>query len=426
MRKFTTILFLLTLAFHAVAQYKTDLRVIDEEARFSKEKKFKTWTLSAGYGPVIPFADINNHTLFPSGHWDFGFSASLAKQIYPSFAFELQFLKTDMYGEKGEFFFKGDMMDFTLNLQTYLNQMVNFPGPLKDRWDFYLKIGLGMQALRSRLHYTADNSVVKVNDFSNEYTDTRYVVLGYDKHDPNKKTTRKGELVLPLGAGILYRLNNSFDVGVESTIRFSYEDNMDNVLLGATNDRYWYSSVNLHYNFGEKNKRHSKWTYRSYGFNLFGKPKKDPLLSEINDFENRIKSYEANRPIKHDSVFIYHHAKKIYERNNLYQVFFTSSNTNVDRAYHDQLALVVIQLLSNDKWKAELFGYSDEKEGDNMGISEARCKEVADKLINDLGIDPDRIIITPQGSDNLLSPTDRLTPRGLHFINRRVDIVIKK
>jgi outer membrane protein OmpA-like peptidoglycan-associated protein len=412
----------------SLAQVKTDLRVIDEEARYSREKKFKTWSLSAGFGPVIPFTDINNYTLFPSNNLNMGWSASIAKQLYPSFAFELQFLKSDMYGEKGNFYFKGDVMDFTLNLQTYLNQMINFPGPYRDHWDFYLKIGIGMQAFRSRLHNMSDGSIVKVSDFSGEATDTRHVVLGYDKQNPNRKITRKGELVLPLGAGVLYRINNSFDVGIESTLRFSFEDNMDNVLIGATNDRYWYSAVNLHYNFGQKGKRHSKWTYRSYGFNIFGKPKKDPLLSEVEELEDRIKTYEENRPVKHDSVFIYHSAKKIYSRNNIHQVFFTSKSSNVDRAFHDELAQVVIKLLTNKDWKAEIIGYSDETDenADNMEISKKRCDEVADKLINDLGIDPQRIIITPKGNSELLSPTSQLSPRGLHFINRRVDIIIRK
>ncbi len=412
----------------AHAQLKTDLREIDESARYSREKKFKTWTISAGYGPVIPFTDITSHTIIPSDKWNFGISASIAKQLYPSFAFELQFLKTDMYGEKGKFYFEGDLMDFTINLQTYINQMINFPGPYRDHWDFYLKIGIGMQAFRSRLHNLADGSIVKVGDFGSDPSDMRHVVLGYDKYNPDKKITRKGELVLPMGAGVLYRINNSFDIGVESTIRFSYEDNLDNILVGATNDRYWYTGINLHYNFGEKNKRHSKWTYRSYGFNIFGKPKKDPLLSEIEDLEDRIKTYEANRPIKHDSVYIYHSAKKIYERNNLHQVFFTLKNTKVEPAYHDVLAQVVIKLMTNPSWKAELIGFSDEKDenANNMLISQQRCEEVADKLVNDLNIDPGRIIITPKGNSELLSPTYQLSPRGLHFINRRVDIVIRK
>ncbi len=410
------------------AQYKTDLRTIDESARFSRDKKFKTWTLNIGYGPAIPFTDITKYSLFPSSHLDFGFNASVAKQLYPSFAFDLQFINTDMYGQKRDVYFEGNMMDFTLNLQAYINQMVNFPGPINDRWNFYLKMGIGMQAFRSRLHYQADDSFVKVKDFSNETTDDRYIVLGYDKFNPEKKITRKGEMIVPVGAGALYRINNCFDIGIESTIRFSYEDNMDNILSGSTNDRYWYTAINLSFHPGKKTVRHSKWTYRSYGFNIFGKPKKDPLLTEIEELENKIQSYEANRPIKRDSVFIVSNLKKIYGRNNLNQIFFNSSNTEVDKMYHEELAEIALKLLTNEKWTVELIGFSDENEelADNMAISEKRCNNVADKFIHDLGIAPDRIILTPKGNTQLLSPTRDLTPRGLHFINRRVDMVIRK
>lgn len=410
------------------SQYKTDLRVIDESARYSSEKKFKTWTIGAGYGWCIPYTDITAYTLFPSNHWDFGFNASIAKQIYPSIAFDLQFVTANMYGQKQQVYFKGHLMDFTINLQAYINQMVDFPGPIKDRWNFYLKTGIGMQAFRSRLHYVANDALVKVSDFTGQTVDKRYVVLGYDKLNPERKTARKGELIVPLGGGALYRLNNCFDIGVESTIRFSFEDNMDNILVGATNDRYWYTAINLNYHWGRKTIRHSKWTYRSYGFNIFGKPKKDPLQSEVEDLELRIQSYEANRPIKRDSVFIVHTLKKVYGRNNLHQIFFTQQNTAVDNSYHEELAWVALKLITNEQWQVELIGFSDEKEGeaDNMTISETRCNNVADKLINDLGIAPQRIIITPKGNRDLLSPTRELTPRGLHFINRRVDLVIRK
>ncbi len=428
MRYCLTLIGLLFLLATPKAQYKTDLRVIDESARYSRDKKFKTWTLTAGYGPAIPFTDLTPYTLFPSNHLDFGFNASIAKQIYPSFALDLQFVTANMYGQKQQVYFDGNLMDFTLNLQAYINQMVDFPGPIKDRWNFYLKIGLGMQTFRSQLRYVANDEFVRVSDFTGQTEDMRYVVLGYDKLNPEKKIARKAEMILPLGAGALYRINNSFDIGIESTIRFSFEDNMDNILIGATNDRYWYTAINLSYNIGRKNIRHSKWTYRTYGFNIFGKPKKDPILSEIEDLELKIKSFEANRPIKRDSVFIVHTLKKVYGRNNLHQIFFTSNNTVVDKTYHEELAQVALKLMENEKWQVEIIGFSDEREetANNMAISEARCNQVADKLIHDLGIDSQRIIITPKGNNELLSPTKELTPRGLHFINRRVDMVIRK
>ncbi len=407
---------------------KSDNFIIEEDMRYSSEKKFNSWSIGIGYGPMIMHSDITNYTVFPNGNWSFAPSIKVVKFLNPAFAFETQFLAGRMYGSNIGYHFDGDLLDFSISHVGIINQMLNTPGPRRDRWNFYYKIGFGFTAYRSKLYHSDTDKVVMVRDFSGEATDLRYVVQGYDIYDPDKKTERKRTLLLPIGLGVMYRINRSFDLGVESTMRFSLMDKFDNILAGATNDSYWYTNINVSYKIGKKNKRHKRWTYRGYDFNIFGAKKKYPLEDEINEFENDINQYAANRPIKTDSVFIVHNLKKVYSTAEFHSVFFGSSGTKVDKEDLVYLAETAIQLMKNKSWTVDVIGFSDET-GDaekNMEMSRKRCETVKDILINDLGISAERINIFPKGETELLSPTNELSPRGIHMVNRRVDVVIRK
>jgi len=419
-------LFVLTLS-PAYGQREDDF-VIQEYMRYSREKKFNTWSVSVGYGPMIMYTDITNYTLFPNEKWDFAPMVKITKYLNPAFAFEFQFLGGNMYGSNVGYYFKGHLMDYTISHVGVINQMLNTPGPRKDRWNFYYKIGFGGSAFRSKLYYSSNDSIVMEKDFSGDSLDTRHVVLGYDLYDPDKKTARERALVIPVGLGVMYRINRSFDIGVEMTMRFSVMDKYDNILAGSTNDSYWYTNLNISYKIGKKNKRHKRWTYRGYDFNIFGMKKKYPLEDEVKQFEDDVNNYAANRPIKTDSVFIVHNLKKIYGSAYIYSVYFSTGGTKVDRDDLAYIAEAAIQLMNDPDSKVDITGFSDETgpADKNMEISRKRCEAVKDILVHDLGISEDRITMTPKGETELLSPTDKLSPRGINMVNRRVDIVIRK
>jgi len=54
--------------------------------------------------------------------------------------------------------------------------------------------------------------------------------------------------------------------------------------------------------------------------------------------------------------------------------------------------------------------------------AERRCLAVRDILIKDYGIDSSRFVVDPKGKVDLLSDTRKLHPRGIHLVNRRVDL----
>jgi outer membrane protein OmpA-like peptidoglycan-associated protein len=423
-----SVFFLFVLELSSVYGQRADDFVIEEYMRYSHEKKFNSWSVGVGYGPMILYTDITSYTLFPNERWNMAPMVKVTKYLNPAFAFEFQLLGGNMYGSNAGYYFEGNLIDYSISHVGVINQMLNTPGPLKDRWDFYYKIGFGATAFRSKLYHSSNDSLVMERDFSGDTTDLRYVVLGYDVYDPDKKTGRERALLIPVGVGVQYRLNRSFDIGLEMTMRFSLLDKFDNILAGSTNDSYWYTNLNISYKIGKKNKRHKRWTYRGYDFNIFGVKKKDPLNDEVADLEDQISKYEDGRPVKTDSVIIVHNLKKIYGTDYIYSVYFSTGGTKVDREDVVYIAEAAVQMMKNPDRNVDIIGFSDETgpADKNMEISRKRCETVKDILVHDLGIPEDRLNVIAKGETELLSPTDKLSPRGIHMINRRVDIVIRK
>ena len=123
-----------------------------------------------------------------------------------------------------------------------------------------------------------------------------------------------------------------------------------------------------------------------------------------------------------------HNLKKIYGTDYIYSVYFSTGGTKVDREDVVYIAEAAIQMMKNPDRNVDIIGFSDETgpADKNMEISRKRCETVKDILVHDLGIPEDRLNVIAKGETELLSPTDKLSPRGIHMINRRVDIVIRK
>ncbi|MCU4173635.1 OmpA family protein [Carboxylicivirga sp. N1Y90] len=425
--KYALLLGVLVVTFSVQAQYSTDNRIIEEHMRYSNDKAFNTWSVSLGYGPLIMYNDLASYTIFPT-HWKFGPNIMVSKQLFPAWAFDLQFLSGNYRAGNSTYYSEGDLLDFSINSRTYINQLLAMPGPINDHWNFYFKLGLGMTAFRTRVHYSHNDEVVHFGDFGEENEDDGYIVLGWDKHDPYKKIDRAKELIIPIGFGVQYRLNRSFDIGLESTMRLSLEDKLDNILVGSENDKYWSTSISISYKIGKKNKRHSKWTYRGYGFNVFGAPKKDPLKNEVRLLEQQLLEYAEGRTVKTDSITIINHTQKIYGSASIVSVFFEHKKANnLDTESKIEMATLALNMLQNPEWKAVIYGYADDVDqaDENYSISELRCQRILDFYVKSLGLDSSRFELKPKGEEDLLSD-DLLSSGARRSVNQRVDVVVIK
>ena len=426
MRVIFTIIFLISFWSMASGQVRqTDDRIIEEEMRYSAEKWFNTWALNIGYGSIFMYADITNHSFFPDHRIRFGPTFIVSKQLAPALALDLQYITGEMYGESGEYYFKGNLNDVSLTGVFFINQLGASPGPVRDRWNFYLKTGFGMNFFRSRLHFSADDSFVQESDLG--MPSGRYLVYGYDPYEPETKTSHQMEIVIPFGGGMLYRINRHFDVGLESTMHFSASDNLDNVLTGASNDRYLYTGVNLSYKLGKKDKRHMRWTYRGYGFNLFGRPRKDPLQDEVRRLEEEINKFAERQPVKKDSVIISQSLTTIYEAFSVRSIFF-GQNTAMQFSTEDQvlMAEAVIDMKHNPGKYIDLYGYVDAGDsGDLKELSRQQCEHVKDFMVNEMGADAAFIRVFARGADDAFTSESGARTPTARKANRRVDIVFR-
>lgn len=426
--KITFTILLACFSLSIAAQFSTDHRQLEEHMRYSRDKTFNTWSVAFGYGPLIMQNDLTSYAVLPDKHWNFGPMVKLSKQIHPAWAIDLQFLTSDFKSGNDVYYSKGNIMDYSINAVSYINQWFAYPGPMKDRWNLYLKAGVGVTSYRTRVHFVDNDAIVHYRDMAPENEDDGYIVLGWDAHNPYRKIDRVNELVIPLSLGLQYRLNRSFDIGIETSMRWSLEDKLDNILSGADNDKYWHSNIHISYKIGKKNKRHSRWTHRGYGFNVFDRPKKDPLADEVALLEEQLRQYEEKKVIKVDSVRILHHAKRVYGSNNMVSVYFDSYESELDTKDQVDLATIGLYMLKNPRSTVDIYGYNDSRDSaeDNLAISKDRCKEVLSYFVDDLGVDPNRFTMYPKGEDDLLRPKTDQPSTGFNIINRRADVVIFK
>ncbi|WP_430810539.1 MULTISPECIES: DUF6089 family protein [unclassified Carboxylicivirga] len=408
------------------AQFASDHRNLEEYQRYSRDKVFNTWSLAIGYGPLVMQNDLTSYAVFPDRHWTFGPMVKLSKQIHPAWAFDFQLISSDFHSGNETFYSAGNLYDYSINAVTYINQWFAYPGPMRDRWNVFLKIGAGLTAYRTRVHYTDNDAVVHYRDWAPRNAEAGYLVLGYDAHKPDRKVGRVSELLIPMTLGLQYRINRNFDIGFETSMRWSIEDKLDNVLSGADNDKYWYTNIHLAYKLGKKNKRHARWTHRGYGFNVFGKPKKDPLADEVAMLEQQLQDYASTRVIKTDSITIRHHALRIYGSNHMVSVYFNAANNKLDTRDHIELATIALYMTKHPNARVDIYGYNDHLEDatENLAISQKRCEEVLSYFVDDLGINRERFHLYPKGEDDLLIQKRKGKNKTLDIINRRADVVV--
>jgi outer membrane protein OmpA-like peptidoglycan-associated protein len=126
-----------------------------------------------------------------------------------------------------------------------------------------------------------------------------------------------------------------------------------------------------------------------------------------------------------DTTFIYRE-KIEYRKILAASVFFDFDKSAIKPDAHKVIAIVARFMKEHPDEKILVQGYCDERGTDdyNVRLSQRRCDAVMDVLVNDYGLDENRITTEPNGEGRLLSDTKKLAPRGVHMVNRRVDIFV--
>ena len=432
-RKFSIAVFVLLLLCVHVTKAQIDFSNLTDEQIYRKHNKYNTWSATVGYGPLFYYTDVIDYTVLPKNNLKLAPTVIVSKQLGRSWGIDAQFIMGNMYGEKNNRYFKGDFLDYSMNIRFSINQLVAF-GPLGDKWDIYGKVGLGVNWFRSRLRRLDNDSFMLVDEVYRNlggypnppgWQDDDYLVMGYDKKDPEKKTDRETELVVPIGAGVRYRINKSFDLGVEMSMRNLTADNLDVNLTGADNDTYMLTAFTATYKFGKKNKRHARWTYKDFNLAYESQRATDPLAIRLDSLKaelDRLAGLDSIITTKSYQKF----EKVVFEEGVSASVFFDFDKSTVKKSEHRQLARVARALKRDKSINMVISGYCDDRGSFeyNLKLSERRCNAVVDAMVNDFGIDRSRFTTDPKGESELLSDTQNMNIKGLHMANRRVDLLM--
>jgi outer membrane protein OmpA-like peptidoglycan-associated protein/opacity protein-like surface antigen len=185
--------------------------------------------LQPNVGVTQYFGDINESNFF-NKNLKLGFGAVLGYQISPVFGLRSQFLKTNLYGERTDQNrkFESDLWDAALHLTLNVNELFSEYND-KRFFNLYLFGGAGVTSYKSSLESITPSAVT------------------------NSHSDRQNEFILPLGAGVSFRISNNLSVNLEYGDHITFQsDNLDFTDGVKKNDHYSYASAGLQIRFGAK------------------------------------------------------------------------------------------------------------------------------------------------------------------------------
>jgi tetratricopeptide (TPR) repeat protein len=211
------------------------------------DKLIYQWYVNLNGGVTHAFGDIQSGSwmgeMLTADDMGFGFGARLGKHISPVFGIYGSFTKADLRGISGKdtknLFFETELMDYFLGGTLSFS---NLFGGYKPRLiNIYGTAGIGFTSFDARA-YKQDTDPPEL--------------LTSDRGDggPYLNTT---ETMMPVGIGVDFRLNDRWDINLETTLRLLDGDKLDgyvgsnetNIWGNAVSDGYYYTSLGVGYSF---------------------------------------------------------------------------------------------------------------------------------------------------------------------------------
>ncbi|RYG08644.1 MAG: OmpA family protein, partial [Chitinophagaceae bacterium] len=196
---------------------------------------FKTWSIGVNAGALSPVSPFSGKEDFSNASRpEFGYGLYIKKQITPYFSLRADGLRGSVKADNAEpyndgTFNTGPFSSFTtdINYAATLSAVVNMFNwsmfKKQNAAQFYASAGAGF------VHYTTTT------------TTTGNVMT------TNKETNNT---VIPVGAGIKFRLSNSINLDLGATTNFVNGSKLDG-LSSSTNDKYTYAYGGLEFALGK-------------------------------------------------------------------------------------------------------------------------------------------------------------------------------
>ncbi len=446
----STIICLFVVALNAISYGQTD--------KGTSNIKYNTWSATLSGGSMLFYGDLRQFDFYPvtiknSKDWynitnglseySGGFGLAISKQLSPVFGIQVMLEKGELGGINTKVNAHFNANIFTYGLNVKINLLPIFAPNLKStKIAIYGIAGIGLCDFKTH-EYTISTSTLISN-------------YGYGDFGGSKKTTT--ETVIPLGIGVKYKINNQFDIGIESTINNVNTDKLDaRVVTGSAKDKYGYTAITLTYKIG-KNEKSLEWVTPKEmesdknallfaGMNRkidsIGNKQKE-TSNKVNDIDGKVtqlqkdvadlknppkeadddndgvpnsKDLEPNTPKgnlvnfqgitipkavnktvieKTEATYNFEVGEKIVLNN----IFFDFNKASLRPESYTELNRLVKQLKDMPTVKIEISGHTDNigSAAYNKTLSESRAKSVVDYLLEN-GIDKSRLTYVGYGFD---------------------------
>ncbi|MCD4746322.1 MAG: outer membrane beta-barrel protein [Bacteroidales bacterium] len=202
------------------------------------DKCYYQWYLNANLGITQSFCDIQDGSfqldMLNKDEMAFGFGGRLGKHISPVFTIYGSLISAPLKGirESRDLKFEAKLTDYIGGVTINFSNL--FFGYKPRTITFYGTTGIGFVDFRTKCTKISDDSYVSG--------------FGY-KNNGDDESDKTSEAMVPTGLGLNFRINNRWDVNLESTIRWFDSDKLDGLISGNKNDAYYYSSLGVSYNF---------------------------------------------------------------------------------------------------------------------------------------------------------------------------------
>ena len=227
------------------------------------------WQINVSGGTSLFFGDIKQYKIWPvssnENEWRFGAGVQLVKQISPVFGIRGQALYGQLSGTRRDWnkYFESNYVEFNLNTTISIRNIISSYQP-NQFWDAYLVLGIGITNYNTELKDLSTKKVIRK--------------VGYGNGKSFGGRTLQG--IVTGGIGFNFRINDHFNVNVESVNRAMNSDDMDGWVGGFKYDIYNYSSIGISYKFGAK-----KSSKKSENYDYFKNDNKEIKEAEYDEYD---------------------------------------------------------------------------------------------------------------------------------------------
>lgn len=212
---------------------------------FNGPKDFKTWSIGVNGGLLGPVAPVGGQNDFTKWKASAGYGAYVKWQLLHALGIRADYIGGKLKADNSKELGNGDR-----------------PNRKYDSYETKLKWSASLSAV---VNVATINWLYKQN-FVQIYVSAGAGLAGYNpelqsggtKIDYKPDGTIK-ELIIPVGAGLKFKLSEVVNLDLGYTMHFLDGDNLDGYYYGSSHDKYSYGYAGLEFSLGPSHKRQLAW-----------------------------------------------------------------------------------------------------------------------------------------------------------------------